>query len=82
MKKPLEKALFLLDEADTLRPNIKEAITTLKSFGPEARELLDGIFDYAIDCRITAFNKLRDAGFSREEAINITMNERGLMDVL
>ena len=43
--------------------------------GPELRNLLESIADGWVDIRIRAVERFEKAGFSREEAIFMTMDE-------
>ena len=59
----------LLKQAEFLRPLVKEAIDTIKSFEPEITEVLGGISNFMVDMKIDQVKRFEAAGFPRDEAI-------------
>lgn len=75
MKEHIPEILEFLEAAEESRPLVQKTLKALKSYGPEIKDLLDGILDYSIDRRINAVLRLEQAGFSREDAISLVMDE-------
>ncbi len=75
LTKEMIELLLTFDEAEEYRPIVARVFKLLKSYGPGISDLLDGIFDYSIKRRIRSVNILESNGFSRDDAINLVMDE-------
>ena len=75
MNEYLSGLLSIIDSAEELRPIVSSGLKLLRSFSSELKDITDDMRDYIIDSRIASIRRLEDAGFSREDAINITMDE-------
>ena len=74
-KKELQELLELFSVLDDVKPAIKAAIKSIQAYGPEIKEFLNGIQLGIVDMRINAIRKYEAEGFTREEAIFMTMDE-------
>ena len=67
--------LGLLEMEEAFRPVIKKAISTIKEYGPEIYDVAEKIVLATAELRIKQIQKYEEGGFSREDAINMTMDE-------
>jgi len=71
----LSEILEVLGQAEEFRPIIRQVLDVLKSFSSEIQEIPNAILDWAVEQRIAAVKKYEEAGFSREEAILMTLDD-------
>lgn len=64
-----------LELAEGLKPVIKDTIEKLINFGPELMAVFSSLVSGTVDLRIQAVSQFEAAGFTREEAIYMTMDE-------
>lgn len=74
-KKDLQDALEYLGMAEELRPVAEKLVETIISYGPYLRKIVEAASNATIEMRISHVRKFEDAGFTREEAIFLTMDE-------
>jgi hypothetical protein len=74
-KEDLKEILEVLTEAESFRPIVKAIIDTLKSYGPEIEELPKKFSQWLVKNRIESINIYEGAGFSREDAITMTLDD-------
>jgi len=75
MKEYIGLAMEFINNADELKPVVEKVSKALQSFGPEIYELCNRTVLGYVDLRIAAVKRFEDAGFTREEAIYMTMDE-------
>ncbi|MFH1952535.1 MAG: hypothetical protein ABIL06_13060 [Pseudomonadota bacterium] len=66
----------IIKEVDQFRPLVTMILDTLKSFGPELKQIPESIVLWGIDLKIAMIKRIEDAGFSREEAILLVIDFR------
>jgi hypothetical protein len=71
----LETVLGLMEHEEELRPIIEKAASVLESYGPLLKKLLSEVIMASVDMRAEAVARLEAKGFSREEAIYMTMDQ-------
>ena len=71
----LAELLDILNKADEFRPIVKKILDVLKSYGPEISEIPDALANWFVKNRIAAVKKYEDVGFSRDEAISMTLDD-------
>lgn len=65
----------LMEQEAEIRPVIKKGLEIIKSYGPDLKDLFGGVTEAMADLRINVIRKYEAAGFTREEAILLTMDE-------
>jgi hypothetical protein len=73
-QRDIAEAMAMLESAEEMRPIIDAAIDTLLSFGPELGTLAHSAARAMANIRTTYFNQLTSNGFSREEAMLLTID--------
>ena len=73
--KDVKEWMECLELAEDLKPVLKNTIEKLVGFGPELKTVFSALCGGMADLRIEIVQKFEDAGFSREEAIYLTMDE-------
>jgi predicted house-cleaning noncanonical NTP pyrophosphatase (MazG superfamily) len=72
----LAAILEVIGQAESYRPVVQQAVDALKKYGPEIKDLFQGIQLGIIDIRAEVIKRLQEVhGFTKEEAIYITMDE-------
>lgn len=74
-KDEIAAILELVGQAEAFKPVVQQCVKTLKGYGPELDEIFGGINEWSIHQRIKNINLLEEKGFTREEAIYITMDQ-------
>jgi len=74
MREYIELLADLVDNQEEIKPLIQKGISLLKSYAPELKEVLDSVIDYTIERRIKSVHLFEKAGFTREEAIILSMD--------
>lgn len=74
-KETLLEFLSLIEDAEEFRPLVKLTVEKVLSFGPEVKPLFEATGNYLIERRIDSIRKFEAAGFSREEAILLTLDQ-------
>lgn len=67
--------LEVLGQVEEFRLIIRQVLDALKSLSPEIQEIPNAILDWAVKRRIASVKKYEEAGFSREEAILMTLDD-------
>lgn len=70
----IQMFITILDGAESFRPLVNKALDVAESYGPELAALFDGLFDYSVQRNTDTFNQYCNNGFSREEAMLLTLN--------
>lgn len=70
----IQMFITLLDGAESFRPLVNKALDVVKSYSPELATFFDGLFDYSVQRVTNTFNQYCNNGFSREEAMLLTLN--------
>lgn len=65
----------LLNELDKVREEIPVITGIIHSFGPEVKAALMPILEGAAELKALVFQKYLNLGFSREEALALTIND-------
>jgi hypothetical protein len=65
----------LLELMDVVKPIAELVIGALQELSPEIRKLLSGMMNVMCDLRIEAIKRYRDAGFSEDQAILLTIDQ-------
>lgn len=73
-KEDLIEYIELLESVEEVKPLIAPLVETVKSFSSELAPLLDGISDYMVDKKIANIKRFEADGFTREEALLLTMD--------
>lgn len=71
---PVQEILGLIQNAEMYRPVVQGVLNAAKSYGPELKDLLSTINNGLVDLRIEAIARYQAAGFTREEAILMSIN--------
>ena len=74
--KDLRDILEIIDEAEAFRPVIRKAIEALFSFSEEAKGIFEPVNEYFIERRIKTINRYQNAGFTKQEAILMTLDSQ------
>ena len=67
--------LEMMEMEAEFRPLIKRGLEILGSYGPDLRELARGIILGTVDLKMEAIQKYEAAGFTREDAMFLVMDE-------
>lgn len=73
-KEDIAAIVEIVGEAESLRPVVKEFVKAVKSFAPELDELVGGLLTWGVKKRIESIRLYEKEGFTREEAIYLTMD--------
>lgn len=65
----------ILKEAESFRPIVQLVVKTIRLFSDDLKEIPEAIYSWAIEKRIASIQKYEDAGFSREDAISMTLDD-------
>ena len=75
----ISEILEFINQAEVFRPVVDKALDTIETFGPEFQKIAD-IFDnlrkYVVKGSIASFEEFQKAGFSREEAMLLTLDTK------
>ena len=63
-----------LELGKLFKPIISDSIDVIQEYGPEIRKLFSGIVDGIVDMKIQAIKRYDSNGFSRTEAILLTID--------
>ena len=74
-KEELQGILETISMLDDVKPLVQSAIKSIQAYGPEVREFFGGMQMAIVEMRIDAIKRYESAGFTREEAIYMTMDE-------
>lgn len=73
----------ILSMADEYKSVVKKVLKTLNSLGPDLTEFVEPIRHYIIKSQCNTFTQYTTYGFSREEALILTLgNKIALQDAL
>lgn len=75
MKEQVAAVLELVSQAEAFRPVVQEAIKAVKSYGPEIYDFAEGITLGSCELRAKAVRKYEELGFTRQEAILLTIDQ-------
>jgi len=71
----LKEVLEIMEAEAELRPIIKKGLEIIKSYGPDLKNLLQGIIFGSVDLKMAAIARYEANGFTREEAMFLVMDE-------
>ena len=74
-KEELTEIIGMIGMLDELKPVVQTAIKSLQAYGPELKELFGGMQRGLIDMRIDSIRRYQEAGFTIDQAIDMTMDE-------
>lgn len=74
-KEDLQGLIEILSEAENFRPIVKAVLDTVKSYGAEIEELPKKFSQWLVKNRIESVAAYEEAGFSREDAITMTLDD-------
>jgi hypothetical protein len=74
-KDELLEIIEVLSEAETFKPLVKAFLDTVDSFGEELEHLPKKFSRWLVKNRIESIAMYEDAGFSREDAITMTLDD-------
>jgi len=74
-KDDLQEIMAVIGQAEEFRPFIKSIVETVLSFGSELKPILESFKDYLVQGRIDAIKKYTDSGFTKDEAITMTLDD-------
>ena len=74
-KEELTEIIGMIGMLHELRPVVQVAIKSLQVYGPELKELFGGMQRGLIDMRIDSIRRYQEAGFTIDQAIDMTMDE-------
>ena len=78
-----EEIKVLLEIISEFKPAAAGIVESIQQYGPEVKELFGGIVDGMCDLTIRAFANYITAGFSREEALLLVINNKlGLSEAM
>jgi len=72
----LPEIVALLESADEFKPMVQLAVSTFCGFISELEEPVEKFRDFNIKCRLKSIKQITDAGYTVEEAIYITSDEK------
>ena len=75
MKTDIEEIMVKLNMAEDFRPIITKGIEILNSYGPEFKKLVANMTLAVADIKMDTIKKYQDNGFTRQEAIDLCMDE-------
>jgi len=75
----LAEIMEVLKDAEQFRPLVRTVLDTIKSFGPEIEEIPKVCRSWIVKERIASIKQYRDAGFSKADAILMTLDDRAAM---
>lgn len=64
----------LIEVAPLFKPQVQKAVEAIQLFGPEVKELLTGAVVAVADIRAAAVQRYESHGFTRDEAILLTLD--------
>ncbi len=67
--------MALLDSADDFKPLVKKVAEVIKDYSGEFKELVEDLADYIRKNRVKSVNFYTDEGFSKQEAILMSMHD-------
>ena len=74
-KEDVAEILEIFDDAEAFRPIVKKVLDVLTSFGPEIEVIPKKVPKWVVQNRIAAVNDYVAAGFTEEQAIDMTMDD-------
>lgn len=74
-KEDMKDFVEILSEAESFKPLVKVLIETIKSYGPEIEEIPKKLSQWLVKNRIESIKMYEDAGFNREDAITMTLDD-------
>ena len=75
MLKPSD-AIEIVEIAEEYFPVVKKAIPLIKKLGKEFKPLMDALSDNFVDSNVRCIKRYQDNGFTRDEAILMTISTR------
>lgn len=69
-----EELVEILLEIETLKPLVRQVMEGLKSYESEYQEILDFLVKSNVSIRTSLFEGFIERGFTREEAMTLTLN--------
>ena len=75
VKDEIKGFIEILSQAEAFRPLVKAALGAVKSYGPEIEEIPKKFSKWLVKNRIEAVKMYEDAGFTREDAITMTLDD-------
>ena len=67
---------YIHENKEELKPAIKKIIDVVLEFGPEFKEIIEELNNYSISLTSRTIQRFEMEGFSKEEAILLTLNTR------
>lgn len=74
------KYLALLDKAEDYKPLMKKLVKVVKSYSYELKDLVDPFYDYLRKARVKSVNFYTEEGFSKSDAILMSMHDSVSLD--
>lgn len=74
-KEELQEMAEILTEAETFKPIVRVILDAIKLYGPEIEEIPKRFSQWMVDNRIESIQRYRDAGFTKQEAIMMTLDD-------
>lgn len=74
-EKELQELVEILSEAESFRPIVRQAVDFVKAFCPEIREIPEAFCEWLVKNRIKHVEMYEKAGFSRDDAITMTLDD-------
>jgi len=75
MKTDIAEILGILGMAEDFKPVVTKVIEILNSYGPEIKQLVMDMTLAGADMKIATFKKYMDNGFTRQEAMDLCMDQ-------
>ncbi|MFA6711682.1 MAG: hypothetical protein WCS33_03115 [Candidatus Caldatribacteriota bacterium] len=67
---------YIHENKEEVKPAIKAMVDVILEFGPEFKEIIEEINNYTISLTTRTIQRFEMEGFSREEAILLTLNKQ------
>ena len=74
-KDDLQEIMAVIEQAEEFRPFIKSIVETVLSFGPELKPITESFCKYIVQKRIASIKAYCDAGFTKDDAITMTLDD-------
>ena len=75
MNMNIEEIVGLLESADEFKPIVKLAVKVLNDFAVEFKETGIALNKWFVDSKIRAIKQYEEAGFTKEEAMLLTIDD-------
>ena len=73
-KDELQELLELVSNVEAFKPLVRAVLDALKSYSDELKEIPEAITRWAVATRIETIKQYEAAGFSREDAVLLTLD--------